>query len=326
MMEINGILTKMMHEHDKNRHSFYVEESYVIPWMYQYLSPHGLIMKINPSPKPYDPKTASKDRDFWDWYVRRLLADPMYRRDFAGQKSFSKLRAAIAGLYIRQGRYREGSQAFREACLLYPASPEATFRYVQECFLPFRKWDEAIELMDYTDAIDPNNRRTAPMRGYVEKVRMLLSETERLEAKRAGDNFNDIDALILARCYFDLGRTVEAANIVKPLATKVNEPQALKLISTILLETQNFADAEKSLTAYLKVNPNRDAAAWLDLAVLQHRAGKRSAAMSSFNQAVLIDTPTVEARLQKRESDLIEIYTGWARHQPRARQRNTSVW
>ncbi|MBO5774855.1 MAG: DUF2723 domain-containing protein [Kiritimatiellae bacterium] len=326
VMEINGILTKMMHDHDKNRHSFYVEESYVIPWMYQYLSPHGLIMKINPSPKPYDPKTASKDRDFWDWYVRRLLADPMYRRDFAGQKSFSKLRAAIAGLYIRQGRYREGSQAFREACLLYPASPEATFRYAQECFLPFRKWDEAIELMDYTDAIDPNNRRTAQMRGYVEKVRTLLSETERLEAKRAGDNFNDIDALILARCYFDLGRTVEAANIVKPLATKVNEPQALKLISTILLETQNFADAEKSLTAYLKVNPNRDAAAWLDLAVLQHRAGKRSAAMSSFNQAVLIDTPTVEARLQKRESDLIEIYTGWARHQPRARQRNTSVW
>jgi hypothetical protein len=48
--------------------------------------------------------------------------------------------------------------------------------------------------------------------------------------------------------------------------------------------------------------------------------------MSSFNQAVLIDTPTVEARLQKRENDLIEIYTGWARHQPRARQRNTSVW
>ena len=47
VMEINGILTKMMHDHDRLRHSFYVEESYVIPWMYPYLSPHGLIMKLN---------------------------------------------------------------------------------------------------------------------------------------------------------------------------------------------------------------------------------------------------------------------------------------
>ena len=94
VMEINGILTKMMWDHDRLRHSFYVEESYVIPWMYPYLSPHGLIMKLNADRTPYDPKTAAKDRDFWDWYVRRLLSDPMFRRDFAGQKSFSKLRAA----------------------------------------------------------------------------------------------------------------------------------------------------------------------------------------------------------------------------------------
>ena len=67
VMEINGILTKMMHDHDRLRHAFYVEESYVIQWMYPYLSPHGLIMKINAERTPYDPNTAAKDRDFWDW-------------------------------------------------------------------------------------------------------------------------------------------------------------------------------------------------------------------------------------------------------------------
>ena len=116
VMEINGILTKMMWDHDRLRHAFYVEESYVIPWMYPYLSPHGLIMKLNADRTPYDPKTTAKDRDFWDWYTRRLLSDPMFRRDFAGQKSFSKLRAAIAGLYQRQGRFREASQARRYFC------------------------------------------------------------------------------------------------------------------------------------------------------------------------------------------------------------------
>ena len=186
VMEINGILTKMMHDHDRLRHSFYVEESYVIPWMYPYLSPHGLIMKINAEKTPYDAKRAAKDMDFWDWYTRRLLDDPMYRRDFAGQKSFSKLRAAIAGLYNKQGRYREGAQAFREAVLLYPASPEATFRYAQETLMPFRKWDQVLEMMDYTDSIDPNNRRTAGLRNYIMRIRTLTAEVERLEAKRRG--------------------------------------------------------------------------------------------------------------------------------------------
>ena len=180
VMEINGILTKMMFDHDRLRHSFYVEESYVIPWMYPYLSPHGLIMKINKDPTPYDAKTAAKDRDFWDWYVRRLLSDPMYRRDFAGQKSFSKLRAALAGLYLKQGRRAEAAQAYREAMLLYPASPEAAFRYAQEILVPLRRWDVAAELMDYTDRIDPNNRRTAAFRAYESMQQCVLNYYELL--------------------------------------------------------------------------------------------------------------------------------------------------
>jgi tetratricopeptide (TPR) repeat protein len=327
VMEINGILTRMMHDHDKNRHSFYVEESYVIPWMYPYLSPHGLIMKLNASKAPYSSKTAAKDNDFWDWYMRRLLADPMYRRDFAAQKSFSKLRAAIAGLYIRQGRYREGSQAFREACLLYPASPEATFRYVQECLLPFRKWDETLEILSYTDEIDPDNRRTASMRDYVNRIQTLLSETERLEKLRQGKGLNEIESLMLARCYFDLGRGGEAATLTAPLVSKLKDANSLKVAYTILLESRFVREGEEALNAYLKLNPTGDAEAWLQLALIQHRAGRRAAAMSSFNQAVYVNSSVVERRLQKRESDLIEIYTGWARHQPRNRQReSTSVW
>ncbi|MBQ3315653.1 MAG: DUF2723 domain-containing protein [Kiritimatiellae bacterium] len=326
VMEINGILTKMMHDHDRLRHAFYVEESYVIPWMYPYLSPHGLIMKINADRTPYDAKTAAKDRDFWDWYVRRLLKDPAYRRDFAGQKSFSKLRAAIAGLYIKQGRYREGSQAFREACLLYPASPEATFRYAQECLMPFRKWNETLELMDYTDLIDPNNRRTRQLRDYVTRIRALTEETERLEGKRRSGNLTDAESLALARCYYEMGRTVEAASLVQPIADSLQSPADLRLAATVLREARRAAEAEKVLDRYLRAVPS-DADAWLELAIFQHRSNRRSKAMASFDQAVRANAGVVEARLQKREQDLMEIYTGWARHQPAAQRRQpSSVW
>lgn len=306
VMEINGILTKMMHDHDRLRHSFYVEESYVIPWMYPYLSSHGLIMKLNADKTPYDAKRAAKDMDFWDWYVRRLLDDPMYRRDFAGQKSFSKLRAAIAGLYQKQGRYREAAQAFREAVALYPASPEATFRYAQEILLPFRKWDQVLEMMDYTDAIDPNNRRTAGLRNYVVRIRALSAEVERLEAKRRARQMTDAEVFSLARCYFEMGRTMEAAQLARGLIDKLTDRESQHALATMFLEAHLDADAERALNNYLKLNPQGDANAWADLAKLQHRTGRKQAAQQSFINGYQIDRQRLFDRLQ-RDQELYEI-------------------
>jgi len=308
VMEINGILTKMMFDKDRLRHSFYVEESYVIPWMYPYLSPHGLIMKINRDRTPYDAKTAARDRDFWDWYVRRLLKDPMYRRDFAGQKSFSKLRAAIAGLYARQGRHSESAQAFREACLLYPASPEAAFRYAQECLLPFRKWDIALELMDYTDLIDPRNKRTASLRDLVGRVRLLHVQAEALEAKRAkeGGKLSTPDTFMLSRCYYGMGRTMEAAQMVRSLVDEVSEPVVLHSIATILVEARLDADAERCLEKFLRMEPTKDAMAWADLAKLQYRTGRKQAAQRSFIAGYKINPKLLFEKLQ-RDQELYEI-------------------
>ena len=306
VMEINGILTKMMHDHDRLRHSFYVEESYVIPWMYPYLSPHGLIMKINAEKTPYDAKRAAKDMDFWDWYTRRLLDDPMYRRDFAGQKSFSKLRAAIAGLYNKQGRYREGAQAFREAVMLYPASPEATFRYAQECLMPFRRWDVALELMDYTDRIDPNNKRTAGLRNYVNRIKTLTSEIARLEGLRREKKMTPQDVFTLSRCYFEMGRVNEAAQLMRGIVGTLTEPATLQAAAMMFMEAHLDADAEDMLNRYLKVNPQGDANAWADLAKLQHRAGRKQAAQQSFINGYQIDRQTLFGRLQK-DQELYEI-------------------
>ena len=310
VMEINGILTKMMHDHDRLRHSFYVEESYVIKWMYPYLSPHGLIMKINADPTPYSAAVAAKDQDFWDWYVRRLLADPMYRRDFAGQKSFSKLRAAIAGLYVRQNRDREGRQAFREACLLYPASPEATFRYCQESLLPYRRWDVALELMDMTDSIDPNNKRTVGVRDYIHRLRALFAEQDRLEAKRRGGALTQQEQFLLARCYSELGRVAEAADIMRTLIDAAGDAPSLKVMSTVLLSARLYADAERALDKCVRIDPRGDVNAWIDLAKLQNMFGKRQAAVGSFGMAYSIDPRTLSARLQG-DQELQAVYANW---------------
>ncbi len=306
VMEINGILTKMMWDHDRLRHSFYVEESYVIPWMYPYLSPHGLIMKLNADRTPYDPKTAAKDRDFWDWYVRRLLSDPMYRRDFAGQKSFSKLRAAIAGLYSKQGRHADAAQAYREACLLYPASPEASFRYAQEILLPSRRWDAVLELMDYTDYLDPNNKRTANLRGYVGSLRSLLAQIDALEPKRRAGTLTGVERVTLANSLFQLGRVGEAAQLVRPLADSAANPSELQVLAQIFIAAHFDVEAEKVLQKFLKQAPGASADMWIELAKIQHRSGRRTASQQSFIAGYRLDQKRIFERLQK-DQELYEL-------------------
>ena len=306
VMEINGILTKMMWDHDRLRHAFYVEESYVIPWMYPYLSPHGLIMKLNADRTPYDPKTTAKDRDFWDWYTRRLLSDPMFRRDFAGQKSFSKLRAAIAGLYAKQGRHSDAAQAYREACLLYPASPEASFRYAQEILLPSRRWDAVLELMDYTDYLDPNNRRTANLRGYVGSLRSLLAQIEALEPKRRAGTLTPVERVTLANSLFQIGRVGEAAQLVRPIADSAANPSELQVLAQIFLAAHLDADAEKVLQKFLKAAPNASADMWIELAKIQHRSGRKTAAQQSFIAGYRLDSKGIFEKLQK-DQELFEL-------------------
>ena len=324
VMKINWLLARMMYDHDKDRHAFYVEESYRIPWMYPFLSPNGLIMKVNAEESPYDRKRAAQDADFWDWYARRLLDDPMYRRDFAAQKSFSKLRSALAGLYAWQGRSREASQAFREACILYPASPEATFRYMQECLLPERKWDVVLEALDFTDSIDPNNSRTADVRKLVLQCRWLYARIAQLNAQRQqeGEKFSDDNRFELADCYYMLGHTLEAmqksrsqhtagmimsaAQMVRTLIDTTGDTKRLAKIAAMLTEAQLDGDAERCLNRYLKSN-SRDWAAWCSLAKLQYRHDRVSAAVNSLRMAYRIDKDSVTERILGDE-ELMEIY------------------
>lgn len=130
VMAINGLLTKVIFDRNPTN-AFYVEESFPLDWMFPYLSPYGIIMKINREPVPeFTEAMIKKDHEFWTRYSERLtgnfitydttvsnicaFAERVYqRRDFAGftgdrkfirddnaQKAFSKLRSAIGGLYF----------------------------------------------------------------------------------------------------------------------------------------------------------------------------------------------------------------------------------
>lgn len=66
VMKLNGILCDFIWKENKATHNFYVEESYVIPWMYPYLEPAGLIMKLNKDPVQITPETVARDFAYWN--------------------------------------------------------------------------------------------------------------------------------------------------------------------------------------------------------------------------------------------------------------------
>lgn len=128
-MGLSSPLTKIIFDNNSNR-EFYIEESYPLDWMYPYLEPHGLIMKINRQPLvALSDEIVKQDNDYWSKYVQPMIGDWLKadtsveqvaafaekvfaKKDFTGftgdprfienaysHRSFSKLRSSQAGLY-----------------------------------------------------------------------------------------------------------------------------------------------------------------------------------------------------------------------------------
>jgi tetratricopeptide (TPR) repeat protein len=335
VMEINGILCKMIFDHNNYKHDFFVEESYVIRWMYPYLTPHGLIMKINADKTPLKRDLALHDLDFWDWYVRRFHSNPKFLRDIVARKSFSKLRSAIGGLYANRGQLAHAEQAFQEARILYSLSPEANFRLVQEVLLRQSRFAECHQLMEEFQKADPGNRRVPQFLEHLRKLKTLNEEIIKLEKKRRNNSLDASSALRLAELYRSAQQTGRFLQIVQSvLKTKDLPPQFAYQAATMLHKAKKYEEMTKalekceavlpantppelflnmarmyadasnmpkmagSLQQYLKRKPD-DWKAWLDLAYVYLVAKQKNAAGQALARAKQIGGAEAEAIIAK---------------------------
>jgi hypothetical protein len=129
IMQVNALMVKVIFDKNPDR-EFFIEESYPLDWMYPYLEPHGLIMKINRQPMAELPEDlVDKDREYWSKYIQPMIGDwlhketalkeiaefaekaygptnlhestwdPLYVQSNSAKSEFSRLRVSIAGLY-----------------------------------------------------------------------------------------------------------------------------------------------------------------------------------------------------------------------------------
>ena len=266
VMAINGLLCKVIFEHNP-KNEFFVEESFPIDWMYPYLTPYGIILKLNRQPLAVLPdEVVSKDQEFWRQYSGRLIGswitnetrvpdiarwvektylrhnfagfsgDRKFIRDDQAQKSFSKLRSAVAGIYNwranaapigspeRERMLKAADLAYRQAFAFCPYSPEAVFHY-SNFLTSQQRFEDALVIVSTCHKLDPFNAQVADLAGKLEewKKRNGGAQLSQAEERVEKDPDNYQAALDLASSFAQMGLTDRAVPILDRI---LNNPHA----------------------------------------------------------------------------------------------------
>ncbi|MDB6057444.1 MAG: hypothetical protein JWO95_1288 [Verrucomicrobiales bacterium] len=316
VMAINGLLTKVIF--DKNPdHEFYVEESFPLDWMYPYLSPFGVIMKINRQPVEITDETVARDHDFWSKYSDRLVGnwitydttvdevcnwaekvyfhhdhsgfkgDPKFLRDDDGQKAFSKLRSSIGGIYQWRSDNRGGAEgarcrkeaefAFKQSFAYCPYSPEAVYRFVQ-LLLRMNRVDDAIHIAKTCQKLDPFNGQ------IVNLIEQLESSKHQASLDGARNVMIQIQNFIQAR------QTNEAARMLESLTTQYqSDGTVLMSVAAAYVQMGDLAGSERVMKKMVSIAPE-SAETWYNLASLQAAQRKTNDSLETLKKAMQVNS------------------------------------
>ena len=143
-------------------------------------------------------------------------------------------------------------------------------------------------LIEYTDAIDPNNPRTERIYKYLDNVNVIRE----IEAKYKAGKMTFDDAKNLFMAYHSFGRAREAENIAKQILShlaRIKDERALLVAIEVFMATQNTADFEKACESYLAFARNPPAEIILAYAKVLHLSGRADRAAKVFDKAIAKD-------------------------------------
>jgi tetratricopeptide (TPR) repeat protein len=319
VMAINGLLTKVIF--DKNPdHEFYVEESFPLDWMYPYLTPAGVIMKINRRPLPeITQDIIDKDHAFWsrfsartignwitydtsvkeicDWaenvYLRHdfrgFTGDRRFVRDDDAQKAFSKLRSSI-GASIYQWRSRNPhSPAEKER-----VTKETEFALKQAfAYCPYSP--EAVfhfmDLLLNANRIDDALlilKTCHTLDPYNDQINSWIDQLERNKNSAGGAGTADQVKQFLGQIQraVEAGQTNTAEQMLDQLLRyPAVDPNTMMGVADMYLRVGNLPKSEEAITRLTQLAPD-SSEPWYNLAVVQIHQGKTAQAVASLKKAL----------------------------------------
>ncbi len=301
VMAINAILTRMIFEKNKDKHTFYVEESFAIPWMYPYLEPYGIILKLNKEPlAQLEPALVARDRRYWDALAHELLSQPEFKRDDMAQKTFAKLRSAIGGLYAARRMASEAEYAYRQAIELCPESPEGNFRLAQ-LYMEIGRFDNATALLDQYEKRDPYNVKIREAINTIQEMRKQIEKERELKEQFAAQPDNLTVALQLVGLYAQRQQMNELDALVNALAARPDlSSRDFLQLANLYVQLRRLDRCAELLTRFTQRFP-QDPVGWYNLAFMRSSLRQCDEALAALERAFALDAAAGQARNTARQ-------------------------
>ncbi|MGO8837146.1 MAG: protein O-mannosyl-transferase family [Limisphaerales bacterium] len=355
VMMINGLLCKVIFDHNPDN-EFYVEESFPLPWMYPYETPFGIIMKLNRHPLPeLSEEIMQRDHAFWSKYSDRLIGnwitydtsvqeivnfiekvylehnykgfqgDLKFVRDEQAQKSFSKLRSSISGVYAwrlgsqcpeeyrqkspatTQALVRETDFAFKQSFAFCPYSPEAVFRYIN-FLLQYNRVDDAFLVAQTCQKLDPYNDQ---VKGLVKQLgefktqavarNQIETQVQHMENEARTNPANFQNIMSLASVFLQMQQTNKALELFdRALANPHLTPNDVGFIAQTYAQMGNLVKLEAAIEKLVALMPDQPEPLY-DLAALDSVQGKSDQALQHLRKCIDLSTQRLKTNSSARD-------------------------
>ena len=303
---LNGALSQRIFEQNRQRHAFYVEEGETLPWMYPYLEPCGLILRLNPQPvQMLDPSVVGRDRRYWDEQTRKLLGDDGFRHDTVARVVYSKARAAIGGVYAYQRMSEDAEYAYRQALELYPDNTDAV-RSLARLYVQLDRFDDAQQSLSAVLARDSYNVSLREAIVQIREIQRVAALSRELEMQRA-TRPDDIPLALQLLAAYARRQRVEAMDALVSELLPLGAISAADLTQMADLYSQiNRQDrATQLLRLCLQRFPNH-ALAWYNLAAVNAVRGNCYECITALGRALALEPPPGRLREMARQDPRLQ--------------------
>jgi tetratricopeptide (TPR) repeat protein len=150
--------------------SFAMEQSFPFTSTYANATALGPIMelRVQDEGNAMTAARATQALDYWRTTAQQLLSDPETPDGSDPRKAYSKM-AVEQAAFLQDRKYTtEAEQAFKIATEIWPASPEAVFRYV-ELLTKQNRFADAIPVIENGLRLSPDNQQFAGLLDEVQK-------------------------------------------------------------------------------------------------------------------------------------------------------------
>ena len=222
-----------------------------------------------------------------------------FEQDVTAQKSFSKCRSAIAGLYEYHQLWNEAENAYKQAIWLYPKSAEAYMR-LANMYMKLGKYAKAEKLVEDYKRKDPLNRRVDDMLNAIRAQKNMNDAVINLKKKiQSGKNVSVNDYVRYLQILEQRNQKNEANKLYDLILSDkspVTNNMIYQYLGSVFSKKNDLNRLKKLFAVMIKKNPN-DWNVWLNYSTYYFAIGNIDEGFACIEKALKINRQQVIGRL-----------------------------